>query len=268
MKAAAGNLSTLLDIACLSDTGRVRATNEDSCIVAESPPEKRMQKGILLVVADGLGGHSAGEVASSMVTSLLPSLYFEDPEPHIELCLRESLRQVNEAISLEGKKEHAQRGMGSTVVAAAIRGRVMVLANVGDSRGYLLHNGSIQRLSIDHTLIQDVFSFGEDPRRRSSILTQALGPGGEVDPSVHTVEISENDVILLASDGLTGLVPESRILAALLQQNPRQAARRLVEMANAEGGDDNITVIVARVVQAADADNPWVEFLHREPASE
>lgn len=238
-----------------SDVGLRREVNQDSYGTEDIP------FGCLLVVCDGMGGHAAGEVASRIgVDAILQevvALTVDDPE----LALRQSFIIANERIYAEGRGT-----MGTTGVAALLGRNRLYIANVGDSRAYLVRDGQIVQLSRDHSLVSDQVAAGlltpEQARISNvrNIITRALGHQTEVDVDTFRFPLRSGDTVLLSSDGLHGLIEDQEIaeIAAILP--PEEAARRLVDQANERGGVDNITVVIAQVDEldppiAEDADN-------------
>lgn len=227
-----------ITFATSTHTGLVRRANEDAYFAR--PP--------VFAVADGMGGAQAGEVASGMAVQAFN--YFLPQTGRAEEELTTLIRRVNNGIF-----EHAAgaglTGMGTTITAAVVNGSRVIVAHVGDSRAWLWRDGSLERLTEDHSLVAEMIREGQiteaeaatHPQR--SVITRALGvdPGVEVDTG--SVEMRPGDVFLLASDGLHGMVPEEEI-AQVLAGSPDlgQAARALVEAANAHGGSDNVTVIL------------------------
>jgi len=231
-----------------SDVGRLRSGNEDSYFCGET----------VFAVADGLGGHQGGEVASAAAVEPLARLdgpSFPDPGRAAE-ALAGAIREANEAILDRAAGDPALYGMGTTVTAAAVAGDgYLQLAHVGDSRAYLLHEGSLDQLTTDHTIVGELVRRGRltpeqaaiHPER--SILTRAVG----LDPRVPVdlpdpVGLSSGDQLLLCSDGLTEVVGDGQI-ADLLSAAPdgHTACRSLIDAANDAGGPDNITVVLVRV---------------------
>ena len=210
-----------------SDTGLVRSANEDSFLV-RSP---------LFVVADGMGGASAGEIASSAAveefSAGLPA--GDDPEQRLSAVVRAANRRINS----EAAANERQRGMGTTITAALVGDGKVSIAHVGDSRAYLIRGDSMAQLTRDHTLVDELVREGritEDeaanhPQR--SIITRALGPEPDVDVDTATFDVEPGDVLLLCSDGLTGMVSDADLLGAVSSSRSlAAAARTLVDAAN------------------------------------
>ncbi|HEX6678926.1 MAG TPA: Stp1/IreP family PP2C-type Ser/Thr phosphatase [Actinomycetes bacterium] len=227
-----------------SDVGRMREGNEDSFLAS----------GSLAAVADGMGGHLAGEVASAAATEELRSLQDGEawrgersPGDALKSAVMEANRRIREMASGDKSLE----GMGTTITALLSDGDVVHLAHVGDSRAYLLRKGELSQLTEDHTLVQELVKQGklrpEDAKRhpQGSIITRALGVDPEVQVDTATFKIVSGDRLLLCTDGLTGVVDQSTIRNVLLRvRDPQRASEKLVALANEQGGPDNITVVV------------------------
>jgi PPM family protein phosphatase len=231
-----------LRIGAKTDIGRNRERNEDSMLVKEP----------LFAVADGMGGHRGGDVASAMALEALEGVDLSTDGPLAGLV--EEIRSANRAVLERGTADDALLGMGTTVTAIMVDGATAYLAHVGDSRAYLLRDGVLQQLTEDHTLVQRMVREGKitseqaERHPQRSILTKALGVDDTIDPYELTFDVHEGDRLLICSDGLTGMVREDRIKEILdSEPDPQAAADRLVEAANRAGGDDNITVIVIDV---------------------
>jgi len=236
----------------ISDTGRQRRHNEDS-MLARVP---------LFVVADGMGGAQAGEVASHIaVETFAEGLGAEGPPP--EERLAERVRAANAQIHEQSQTNVEQAGMGSTLTAVYVGADEVAIAHVGDSRAYLWRDGELVRLTDDHSLVDELVRQGrltpeeaEDHPQRS-IITRALGPEPEVEVDTRTHRGRAGDVYLLCSDGLTSMVHESQV-AEILKAEPdlRAAGAALIAAANAAGGRDNITVLLFRLEEVGDAAPP------------
>jgi PPM family protein phosphatase len=240
----------------LSDVGKQRVHNEDRFILL---PEFGV-----FVVADGMGGHQSGEVASRMAASSIAS-YFRNGDGRRPVAegLRAAVIQANARIFARADDSRIHRGMGTTVVAAAFsreEGELYV-AHAGDSRCYRLRDGQLEQLTRDHSLVSDALLERPDlsstdlaylPR---NVITRALGIGPTVDVDVRIEPVEVGDLFLLCSDGLHGLVSDEE-MCAILEEYPvlTEACARLVEMANAAGGKDNITAVVLRI---EGEDEPW-----------
>ena len=231
-----------VDFVQRTDTGRQRRGNEDSSLAR--PP--------LFVVADGMGGAQAGEVASQIAVDVFEHHLPEagSPEERLAGCVQEANRQIYQ----RSRTEHERAGMGTTLTAAYLDDAEVVIAHVGDSRAYLFRDGGLTRLTQDHSLVDELLRRGklteeqaaEHPQR--SIITRALGPEPEVEVDRWTYSVRADDVVLLCSDGLTSMITEQRI-ADILGANEvlERAADQLIDDANAAGGRDNITVVMFRL---------------------
>jgi protein phosphatase len=226
-----------------TDVGRVRQGNEDSYLLEEP----------IYAVADGMGGHIAGDVASATAVDVI-SEGIRSEHPRDGSALADLVTSANEAIWEKARSDPALRGMGTTCTILMIDGEVAHIAHVGDSRAYLLRDGSFRQLTEDHTLVERMVREGRlsaeeaanHPQR--SVITRALGVDPHVQVDVLEEELSEGDRILLTSDGLTAMVDAAEIAGVLgREEDPQAAADRLVELANAAGGEDNVTVLVLHV---------------------
>ncbi len=233
----------------------VRENQEDSLGIY-FPPEPAMQeeKGALFLVCDGVGGHAAGDVASAIAVETLTSAYYAAAAATVEDSLRVAVTEANRRVLEEAAKRPAQNGMGSTCVCVALRGTHIGVANVGDSRAYLLRGDRLVQLSQDHSWIAEQVRSGmmnEQDARNSqfrNVITQALGGLEEVSPSVRGQDLRAGDVLLLCSDGLTTMLEDREIMAFLQQyDDPQEACDALTDAANQRGGKDNISMIIARI---------------------
>jgi protein phosphatase len=231
-----------------TDVGRVRERNEDAYLVQEP----------LYAVADGMGGHRGGDVASSMTVEALESVELPSDDPLASLV--EEIKKANVEVLRRGESDKELRGMGTTVTAFLTDDDRAYVAHVGDSRAYLLRDGSLQRLTRDHTLVERMVEEGRlqaDEARhhpQRSILTRALGVDQDVQVDDLTLDpLQAGDRILLCSDGLSAMVDEDVIERALLEEaDPQAACERLVEAAIEAGGEDNITVLVLDIEEDGD----------------
>ena len=221
-----------------SEVGLVRKRNEDSFLASDA----------LFAVADGMGGHRGGDVASSLALEVI-----ERAGP-TESNLRDAVLEANREVFRRGESDSALQGMGTTVTIVVAGGHAMRLAHVGDSRAYLFRDGELRRLTEDHTLVQRWVNEGrltaEDAERhpQRSIVTRSLGVDSEISIDEMSVDVRPGDRLLLCTDGLTGRVDEGRIRDVLEQERDTQGAcDQLVEMAIESGGDDNVTVIALDV---------------------
>jgi PPM family protein phosphatase len=234
-----------LVVGAATDVGRVREGNEDAYLVDDAMG--------LFAVADGMGGHRAGEVASvTALEALRAAINAGQP-------LRESIEDANEAVFTKSLTDQSLRGMGTTLTAGTlVTGGTVLVGHVGDSRAYLLHDGELHQVTVDHSLVEELVREGRltadeaavHPQR--SIITRALGVDSSVEVDIYPVELAPGDRLLFCSDGLTGMVQPDTIAATLRrEEDPTRAATQLVDAANAAGGEDNITVLVVAVTDEA-----------------
>ena len=226
-----------------TDPGMVRPGNEDAFLV--SPP--------LYVVADGMGGHRAGEVAARLAVTTL-STRTPDIAARGQDALLEALHEANGIILRSSNEDERLRGMATTCTAALVRGRVARIAHVGDSRAYLFHEGRLSQLTDDHSVVAQLVREGYltpeeaavHPRR--NVIMRALGSIDDVEIDASEAILDAGDRLVLCSDGLTNCLDDPTIARVLGDgRDAQSAAERLVERANAAGGPDNITVVVIDV---------------------
>ena len=242
----------------LTDTGRVRPHNEDYVdFLVPSDRQQEEQKGSIYLVADGMGGHQAGEVASRGAVELVIDHYYADTSRDVGRSLVRAVQAANQQIYAQAQADPSKSGMGTTLVAAVILGRKVYVANVGDSRAYLINRASITQITEDHSWVEEQVRAGlltpEQAKRhpQRNLVTRALGSRPSVDVDLFEGEVSTGDVILLCSDGLTGRVADHEIAPIVQDHPPDEATRLLVTAANDRGGSDNITVLI--VSTATDA---------------
>ncbi|WP_375477987.1 PP2C family protein-serine/threonine phosphatase [uncultured Jatrophihabitans sp.] len=238
-------MALYLRYAVRSDLGLVRTNNEDSVYAGPR----------LLAIADGMGGHAAGEVASQIVISTLEPLDEDRRVDDLMRALREAVVEANRRIADAVEQRKELEGMGTTLTALRFVGSQVGLVHVGDSRGYLLRNNQLSQITHDDTYVQYLVDSGKltpdeakDHPRRSVILRALLG--AEVEPDVSIREARAGDRYLLCSDGLSDIVSAETILDTLGISDPQECADRLVELALRGGGPDNVTVVVADVLNA------------------
>jgi protein phosphatase len=225
-----------VSVGAATDIGQVREGNEDSFLVVAP----------LYAVADGMGGHRGGEVASSLALETVQGM-FERKEG----SLADQVVEANRAVFDRSKNDRSVSGMGTTLTAALVDGSRVHLVHVGDSRAYLLRGGELAQLTEDHTLVHRMVMEGEISQEEAethphrSILTRALGVDQSVQVDEGDVEVAAGDRLLLCTDGLTGMVPEGQIREILLESaDPQEAVEKLVKVANRAGGIDNITAVI------------------------
>jgi len=228
-----------------TDVGKTRDHNEDSYGIGEGPQVE--QVGAVLVICDGMGGHAAGEVASRIGVETILTQYYDDTDEDRPVALERAFEQANAQIYAKG-----HGSMGTTGVAALLHHDALHIANVGDSRAYLLRDGNLRQVSRDHSFVSDQVAAGliTAEQARSSphrnVITRALGYQPDVTVDLFRLPLQIGDVVLLCSDGLHGLVSDAE-LSTLAAQPTEEAVKQLVDLANQRGGLDNITVVIARV---------------------
>jgi protein phosphatase len=208
----------------------------------------------LFVVADGMGGHRGGEVAAAIAIEVFRKHGALYGETDVTAGLRSLVAEANGLIFEEAKAKLEYKGMGTTVIAALVHDDAVTLAHVGDSRAYRIRDGGLERLTSDHSYVNELLEMGAltaeqaENHPHASVITRAVGPREEVEADVETHRVLDRDVFLLCSDGLTKMVPEPEI-AAIVAAAARldDASERLIAAANEKGGEDNITVCLFRV---------------------
>jgi PPM family protein phosphatase len=247
------------DMVAATDVGRVRTHNEDS--IAADPDIG------VATLADGMGGYNAGEVASGIAVAMIPAemrklraeLEIDKaPDSEIEKRVEEQARKVNAAIFNAAQKDSQYAGMGTTLVFGCWHNNKVTVGHLGDSRMYRLRGDGIEQLTRDHSWIQEQIDTGlltaEQARtsKKKNLITRACGIDPNVVPEVHTHPSEPGDIFLLCSDGLYGMVPDEEICLTVssLKSNLALAAQQLVQMANDNGGRDNISVILVHVLRA------------------
>ena len=231
-----------------SAIGLVRQGNEDSAFVSAQ----------LIAVADGMGGHAAGEVASRIAVQVLQKLVptltaTEIDEDSVEDLLMHSLHSIDAEIAAVADEEIEKRGMGTTLTALLIRDTTIALLHVGDSRCYRLRGNTLEQLSNDHTVIQELLDQGaisqaeaaEHPQR--SMLTQALRGDGDVTPVLQMYEVKKGDRYLLCSDGLSGVLTDKEIKVGLKKSDKDEAVKFLNDATYINGAPDNVTILIADI---------------------
>jgi serine/threonine protein phosphatase PrpC len=248
-----------MNAAALSDVGRIRKRNEDA--VAVLPDQG------LFIVADGMGGHNAGAVASKIVVEALPQMIqkrlrgvaSEDTEG-MSILLRDTVLDLSRRVWREATSRPELTGMGATVVAACVRGRRVFIVHMGDSRAYLFKEEKLRQLTEDHSVIGILLRHGEITREEAehhparARVSRCVGMQAEVYPDVQSLCLAQGERLLLCTDGLTGTVSDAAIGEVLREsRDPESACRALVDAANAAGGQDNTTVLVADWREIEDA---------------
>jgi protein phosphatase len=245
-----------LENAALSDLGLRRANNQDSFTVfLAGNQHDYLQRGHLFMVADGMGAHAAGELASKIATDVVPLTYQKLRDKSPPDALLAAVLDANNQIYTRGQASPEFKGMGTTSTVLALLPQGALLAHVGDSRAYRVRGQTIDQLTFDHSLVWELQATGqkyEEPISNfigKNIITRSLGPNPNVQVDLEGPHPCQaGDTFLLCSDGLTGQVQDAEIGAVLVCLPPAEAVRALVDLANLRGGPDNITVICARVL--------------------
>lgn len=232
----------------LTDIGQVRSMNQDYIY---SSPEMVGSLPNLFLVADGMGGHKAGDYASRYTVENLVVYISRTGKGAVIPQLKEGIAQVNKGLYRESLTQEDLAGMGCTLVAAVVEDRTLYVANVGDSRLYVIHREMIRQITKDHSYVEEMVASGQmmrgsaDYNRRKNIITRAIGIGGHVEPDFFEVDLEEGDYILLCSDGLSNMLDDEAMRRIVTGQGSlKDKASCLIEEANRQGGVDNIAVVL------------------------
>ncbi|HVP14164.1 MAG TPA: Stp1/IreP family PP2C-type Ser/Thr phosphatase [Terriglobales bacterium] len=243
-------------IEAVTDLGLKRAQNEDSHGVwAPEDEALRARRGVLLVVADGMGGSRAGEVASRLAVETVLGVFRSAEEDDPAAVLRRAVAEANRVVYRESLAHPERQGMGTTCTAVAVRGAEAWFAHVGDSRAYLLRRRQAEQVTHDHSLVAQLVRDNQltreearsDPRRNVVTRSVGVGPEVEIDVEPFPQRLEPGDTLLVCSDGLHGVVTDEEILERASGDDLASCGRSLIELARERGGPDNITVVLARV---------------------
>ncbi len=233
----------------LTDTGILRAINQDYCFASDTAVGKLPN---LYIVCDGMGGHKAGEYASRYTVERIVAAVSRSRWNDPVRVLREAIQKANEILVIEAGEDAEKQGMGTTVVVATIIDHKLHVANVGDSRLYVL-NEQAQQITRDHSYVQEMVERGEvapeDARthEKKNVITRAVGADKKIDIDFFEVDLTDEDTVLLCTDGLTNMLTDDKIHQVVMTYVDTEAAcKTLVEEANKNGGSDNITAIVIK----------------------
>ena len=236
-----------------TDIGRRRASNQDAKAVLPANPQQFRSRGWFFMVADGMGAHAAGELASAMAADRVPKIYEQRSQFSPPLALRLSLEQVNSEINAKGESGFEFKGMGTTCTTLVLLPRGAIVGHIGDSRCYRIRGGTIEQLSRDHSLVWELESAGGMSREQANdaapknIITRSMGPHARVDVDLEgPFQVNVGDVFLLCSDGLSGQVTDEEIGLLAAELEPQEAVTALIGLALVRGAPDNVTVVVAR----------------------
>ncbi len=246
-----------LAVAKLTDVGRSREHNEDYVSFYVPPDaQQRARRGAIYAVADGMGGHQAGEVASQGAVELVIGQYYSDTDPDVGTSLVRAFHAANRLIYEQAQADQGRSGMGTTLVAAVVLGRKVYVASVGDSRAYLINQKGIRQITEDHSWVAEQVRMGlltpEQARRhpQRNVVTRALGSRPTVEVDLFEGEINEGDHLLLCTDGVTGHLEDAELAVLVQGLPPEEAARQIVAQANERGGHDNMGIILVRALRA------------------
>lgn len=233
-------------VKCKTDKGSVRNNNEDYVL------SFRSSKYTLLIVADGMGGHNAGEIASKLAATTIRDFVFEKYNTYEdkEELIRDAILRANSVIFLEQNEDEELKGMGTTTTCCILNENKLFLGHVGDSRAYIINNAGIKKITTDHSFVQELIKNGsitEDEAQnhpKRNLITRSVGTEKNVVVDTSTELLAEKDIILICSDGLTSYVNNEEIRETVVK-GKIEAVEKLIDLANERGGNDNISVIIA-----------------------
>ncbi|MBQ3560064.1 MAG: Stp1/IreP family PP2C-type Ser/Thr phosphatase [Agathobacter sp.] len=233
----------------ITDTGALRTMNQDYCFSSDTPIGNLPN---LYIVCDGMGGHKAGEYASRYTVERIVAHASRSRSENPIRILRDAIQKANEILVIESREDIEKQGMGTTVVAATIIDHRMYVANVGDSRLYVIGE-KIEQITKDHSYVEEMVRMGKvDPadarmHEKKNVITRAVGVTEKVRTDIFEVDLNESDAVLLCTDGLSNMVTDERIFEIISSAvHSEEAAKQLVDEANKNGGQDNITVVVLK----------------------
>ena len=243
-----------VDVAQLTDVGRVRERNKDNMAYVIPPDAEVMaKKGALFIVADGAWEYPAGEVASEIALDTVSDVYYQDESDDVTVSLVHAIKRANSSIHQRAAENMLRSGMRTTCVVAVLRGDMAYIANVGNSRAYLVRGGNVWQVSQDHSWVAEQVRAGlltEDQARthaQGNVITRCLGTQPDVEIDIFAEPLGEGDSLVLCTDGLSGLISDEDLRRLVSQFVPQESVYQLVERANENGGHDNITAIVVHV---------------------
>jgi protein phosphatase len=249
-----------------SDIGRARENNEDKFdFYLPDDPMTLAVKGRLWAVADGMGGHNAGQIASEAALKAVIRSYFRDPGDAVADGLRAALADANDLIHRASRQIADNSGMGTTATVALVREDRLFIGQIGDSRAYLLRNGKLRQITADHSWVEEQVRRGGLSRAEAeaspyrNMITRSVGNEPTVEADIYEEVLREGDVVLLCSDGLTGYLDGPALAERLDGGNPSATTLALIDAANDAGGRDNITAIILAVRAVRDLPEPGGE---------
>jgi serine/threonine protein phosphatase PrpC len=247
-----------VEVGFRTHVGMVRSENQDHYGYADPESDAELYaKGRLVVVCDGMGGHNGGTVASRTTVDAVLASYRAFSGDSLKLLLGQAIAEANAYVRDKGAKDPSLRNMGTTCVAAVLRGKTCQIAHIGDSRAYVIQGGEIRQVTRDHTYLNDLIDIGlltpekarNHPER--NIITRCVGMGESLQVDFTRVDLGPGDGLVLCSDGLFNHVESHEIFDLFTREEPQVAAQALVDLANQRGGEDNITVALMRVTSIA-----------------
>lgn len=241
-----------------SHKGMIRETNEDNCNVIFGNSNEDSKTTAAFIVADGMGGHSAGEIASKMAVGYISERLEHIPcdldEKALHDYLSKSIEEINDIIYQKSMEQGPYFGMGTTLLIALFFNEKLYIVHIGDSRAYIIRDGNITQLTIDHSYVEELIKNGSLTRGEAKnhpqkhVITRALGCFEKAEVDIFACDICDNDIFILCTDGLTNMLSDEKIESIVTKSDePQAACSELVKAANANGGNDNITVIVIRM---------------------
>ncbi|MBN1427046.1 MAG: Stp1/IreP family PP2C-type Ser/Thr phosphatase [Anaerolineae bacterium] len=232
--------------------GLVRSSNQDAVAIVEPRRPLFGRPGLwLFVVADGMGGYQGGEIASSVAVQTMVRVFGQQSRQNTPAeALQVAFTSANQAILARAQDAPGLSRMGTTLVAATVTEQSVYLCNVGDSRAYLMHEGTIRQVTEDHSLVSEQVRAGliqeDDPLARRNILTRSVGRAGHLKVDRFKEPWQPNDILLLCSDGLWGVLSDAQIAAVLAEMDPQSASEKLVQMAMISQSSDNISAVIVK----------------------
>ncbi|MEO8973590.1 MAG: protein phosphatase 2C domain-containing protein [Ktedonobacteraceae bacterium] len=239
-----------------TDIGPQRKTNEDRMItIIPEDAQILAQKGALFIVADGLGGYMNGDVASEMAVNAVRDSYYQDASTDNGTSLQAAMKQANTLVyqgNMAQSIQETEKMMGTTCVAAVLSGDTAYVANVGDSRTYIIRNGQVLQISLDHTPQAEQLRAGTITEEQAqamsdNMITRCIGIENDVEVDLFKEPVQEGDILVLCTDGLNKAISDNEIRTIVEQYTPEESVDKLVELANQQSGADNVTAIVVRV---------------------
>lgn len=237
-----------------SDKGMVREINEDSYNIIAGYPGIP----VTFIVADGMGGHNSGEIASKMAVDLVSNYILQSESMllqgvDMEKVIKDIVQKANGVVYAKSKENETNFGMGTTLIIAVIYNKKMIIGHIGDSRVYIIRKGVIEQITTDHSLIEELVINGSITREeaknhpKKNVITRAIGCYEEVEVDLYHLDIKEDDIFILCTDGLSNMLSDEEIKNTVdSNDNPELVCDELVRLANEKGGEDNITVLLCR----------------------